>query len=467
MFRIASAALFAALFPSIPVSAQSFAGDISLSGLGNGSSAKPFGLAADPASSRLWIAVAGDFMGNNNVVAEIDTTTDTVVRTIPVGLYPEDIVLIADASTGLPTIGAVTNSTSGSVTLWDLASGVVTATIPLPDLFGIGSCYPFGIVAGGPGLYVTTVDGSGSVFAIDLATNAVDTAASLSVGWQSCGRPVMAQDTVIVPTTQYNATWSGSEGGLSGLDPTGNNSWALALAAADNNGSYPSGMDILALSNGDLVASGLDLGGRLYLLDGQGNLKRTIRLSQQGGAHGIAVSADETLLAACDLASNSVALVDLLSWQEISVINLASTGLGYALPNDVAFVGGKLYVTCQGSEEVVIFDNLPSATPGTGYAGLLTVSDTTPKAGNSLTITVAGPGVVALLVSFDDIPGSFNNVGFQLGLNPHLVGWRTASFGQTWNIPPFAPRGMNLFAQGAVDVTNAPLVTEPQVLVIQ
>ena len=102
------AALFAATSCASLLSAQSFSHDISLSGMCNGNPSKTFGLTTDPSFNRLYVAVSGDFMGNNNIVAEIDTTTDTVVRTIQVGNYPEDIALIFDPVTGTATSGAVT-----------------------------------------------------------------------------------------------------------------------------------------------------------------------------------------------------------------------------------------------------------------------------------------------------------------------------------------------------------------------
>ncbi|HJM38502.1 MAG TPA: hypothetical protein QGG59_00130 [Planctomycetota bacterium] len=461
------AALFAATSCASLLSAQSFSHDISLSGMGNGNPSKTFGLTTDPSFNRLYVAVAGDFMGNNNIVAEIDTTTDTVVRTIQVGNYPEDIALIFDPVTGTATSGAVTNSSDGTVSIWDLASGAVTHTVQLPDPFGLGSCYPFGITTGGPGLWVTTVDGSGAVYGIDTNTFLVDPNAEFNTSWKSNGRPLDTGSQVVVPTTAYTPTWSGSSAELFFTDSTIAGTWSNLMAENEGNYIFPGGQDVVELPNGDFVVGCLSTNARLYIISPDGELIRTIRLSSGGGAHGLALSADGSLLVACDLPTGTISFVDMLNFSELASFQSSSTGQGYQQPNDAVFCNGKVYVTCQGSEEVMVFDNLPTVNPGQGYAGELAIGwAPSPDNPISFGLTVTGNGIVALFVSFDDLPSYYSTVNLEIGPSPILAGWGRNSFSKSWTIPINAPRGLNLFAQGVVDVIGMPVLTTPRVIVL-
>ncbi len=446
--------------------AQSFSHDISLSGLGNGNPAKPFGITAEPVRGVLYVAIAGDFAGNNDVVVQIDPVTSQITRTIQAGLYPEDIAVAYDAA-GNPTVAAVTNSTSGTVTVWDVWTYAVLADVQLPDPFGFGSSYPFGIAAGGPGFFVSSFDGSGEVFAVDTATLQHDPAASFNLGGGRSGARLLMSGDLFVPTSAYTPTWTGSEGGL--MVRRGNTfAEDFVVAIEDGSGLYPAGQDLVRLNDGRLLLGGTDLGPRLYVLDDLGRLLRTVHLSGGNGVHGLAISPDGSLVAACDLAGNTVYLIDALNLVELSATSTTSVGLGYALPNEAAFAAGKLFVTCQANEEVIVFDNLPTVTPGNGYAGNLTISDSTPDRGGQVAATVSGPGVNALLVAFDDQPSVHTGVALDIGPNASLVGWGTGHFQRVWSIPPAAAaRGVNLFAQGVVDAAGYPQPTAPRVAVIQ
>lgn len=456
-----AAALLCAALP-----AQTFSHDIPLSGLGNGNPAKPFGITAEPVTGVLYVAIAGDFLGNNDVVAVIDPVTSLVTGTIQAGLYPEDVAVAYDLA-GAPTVAAVTNSSSGTVTVWEVLSGVVLADVPLPDPFAFGSSYPFGITAGGPGFWVSSFDGSGMVYAIDAATLQHDPAASFDLGGGRSGGRLLASGDLFVPTSAYTPTWTGSEGGL--VARRGNLvAEDYVVASEDGSGLFPAGQEVLRLADGRLLLAGTDFGPRLYVLDRLGRLERTLRLSGGGGIHGLALSPDGSLVAACDLAGNTVYLIDALNLVELSATSVTGVGLGYAQPNDAAFADGKLFVTCQANEEVIVFDHLPAPVPGNGYAGSLTLSESTPTRGDQVLATVSGPGLVALFVALDDQPGVVSGVGLDIGPAPTLAGSGTGHFTRGWTMPLAAgARGVNLFAQGVVDAAGTPQPTAPRVAVIQ
>ncbi|MEV6841588.1 hypothetical protein AB0N17_45415 [Streptomyces sp. NPDC051133] len=99
---------------------------------------------------------------NSNDVSVIDTTTNTVADTIPVGNSQTGIAITPD---GLHTY--VTNSDSGNVSVIDTTTNTVADTIPV----GNG---PTGIAITSDGLHTYVTDSrSGNVSVIDTTTNTV------------------------------------------------------------------------------------------------------------------------------------------------------------------------------------------------------------------------------------------------------------------------------------------------------
>lgn len=449
--------------------AQSFSHDIALTGLGNGNPAAPFGITYEPFSNRLYVGVSGTPAANNDVVAVIDAATDAVLGTIPAGAFPADVAFVYDAA-GVPRYGAVTNSTSGSVTIWD-ANHQIVATVALPDPLGFGTCFPFGITAAADQsrFYVSTQDGHGDVYAIDVATLQYDPAASILLAAKLGGRLRHRNDTLYLPWGEFDPLFSGARGGLSGWN-IGGLPFFWDRLAIDRSGQfvYPSGNDLEFLPDGRYLLGGNSFDHRLYLFQGNGELLRTIRIhTGTGSAHGLALDPGGTLLAACDLAANEVALVDLLNFVELSRIHLRTVGAGYLQPNEAVLVHDKLYVTCQGSEHVVVFDNLPDPAPGAGYAGTITVSETTPPPGVFVDVAVSGPGTVLLLRSADDQRTSIHGTTLDIGPNPSLAGAGNGGFAGRFRVPHSAPAGLHHFFQGVVDAAGTRRLTEPRAIVVQ
>jgi len=458
--------VLAGLFLGGVLPAQDFQQDIPLAGLGNGNPARPFGIQIDPQSGKLYVPLAGTFGANNDVVAVIDAVTNAVTGAIPAGDFPEDVALVHD-SAGHLLFGAVTNSSGDSVTIWD-AADVPLATVDLPGDFN----FPFGITPSEDSshLLIGTVGGLGDVFAIDLATLALDPAASFNLGPMACGRLRALGGRVLVPTTRFNAAFDGAQGGIAAWNTASASlGWSRLLRKRDGDFVFPSGQDLEVLPDGRLVVGGTSFQDRLYLVAQDGTLLRTLRLDTAGGdSHGLALSPDGKLLAVCDFAGSTLAIVDMLNFRQINRIDLQSVGVGYDQPNDAVFFGGKLFVTCQGSEFVVVFDNLPDPQPGPGYAGTLDVSNPAPSPGDSGTVTVSGPGKVVLLFSRRDLPGLFRGVPLDIGPNPSLRAIGAGSATLPFTIPPKPGlQGTVFFFQGVVDAKNNPRPTEPRVLIVQ
>ena len=454
---------------SASADAQTFAGTIDLTGLGDPlAPAKPFGLAYDPAQDRIHVAVAGDFIGNNRAVAVIDPAADLVLSTIDVGLYPQDIAFAYDAG-GALRYGAVANSSDGTVTIWD-ASLLPVATVVLPDPFGLGTCFPFGLAVLGDTLYVSTVDGSGDVHAIDLNTLSYDAAASFTTGFRFGGRMAAVGDELWVPTALYDAFFTGSEAGLWRHHPTAPPADPTVLLAAAFDGSgFPSGSSIELHPDGRVLFAGLDAGGRLQLLRADGSPDRAIDLEGVDG-YDVAVSGDGKLAAVTGLAEGEVAVVDLVNEQLL--VRLDVGGLGFPQPNAAVFAHDKLYVTVQGSEAVLVFDQLPDPTPLGRYAGSLVVDDSAPEAGGVVTVDLTGtdPGdTVGLVAGSATGSALLGGVAFEVGPDPRLLALGTGSLQRSYTLPPTLPNpGRGIMLQGfSGDGLGGVDLTRPAMVVLQ
>lgn len=466
--RFLLGALASFTLAAAPLAAQQFSQDISLSGLGNGNPAKPFGIAYEPGLDRIFVAVAGSFGAANNVVAVIDPNTDTVVATIPVGLYPEEIAFGYD-SNGALLYGAVTNSTSGSVTIFepDLS---VRGEVTLPDPFGLGTCYPFGIAWDGgiQRFYVSTLDGSGDIHSVNPATVTTSPIAPFNAAFSSGSRLLVHAGRVWNGATRYNATFTNADSFVANFKLS-NKAGEEVLIADETRHFFPSVQDIIALPNDDVLVGGLGLNGYLYQFSADGELRNTLYLNNASGAHGLALGPQGRLLAICDLYSDNMIIYDLAERTELSTTAMGSIGLGYGQPNDAVFVHNKLYVTSQATEEVVVFDNLPTPPPaGGGYSGAISISNPTPKLGDTVTVDVTGNGVVALAQAREAIGVNFRGFDMDIGPQIKLVGVSPSSFSDAGTIPNNAAlRGLHLWFQGAVELDATPSLTEPRVLIVQ
>ncbi|MHC4823200.1 MAG: YncE family protein [Planctomycetota bacterium] len=453
-----------------PGAAQTFHQEIDLFGLGDPlSAAKPFGITYEPVTDRIFVGLAGDFASNNNAVVIIDPNTDTVIGSIPVGLFPEDIAFSYGSLGGLE-YGAVTNSTSGSVSIWD-ANDRVVSTIVLPDPFGFGTCYPFGIVAHQGKFFVSTQDGSGDVHAIDIATLSYDPGASFHIGPRSGSRMAAYGDSLRVATTAYLPAFDGSKGGLFLHDTTGtvpDESWFAERK--DQFLGFPSGQDVALLADGSGYLTGLDFSGHLYRIDAAGALDRAIDLEGLDG-HGLALDPAQELLAVASLTGNELLLVDVLNQELLSRTSVTGLGSGYMQPNEVVFAHDKLYLTVQANEAVLVFDDLPSVTFSNPFRGSLTLSDSTPFQGTTVAMDLDGfPGqTVALVRSSGTLPTLQSGIGFLIGTDLALAGSSSTGHLHVDLTIPMTPslEGVQFFLQGYISDGVSDFTTEPKVLVIQ
>jgi YVTN family beta-propeller protein len=87
-----------------------------------GTNQNPFGVAITPDGTRAYVTISFP----NNSISVIDTATNTLVATIPVGVAPNGIAITPDG-----TRAYVTNVGSDTVSVIDTTTNTVIGTIPV------------------------------------------------------------------------------------------------------------------------------------------------------------------------------------------------------------------------------------------------------------------------------------------------------------------------------------------------
>jgi len=194
----------------------------------------PFGVSAHPAGSHVYVANWGD-----DTVSVISTATNTVLRTIPVGQGPFGVAL-HPAGTHV----YVANQLSDTVSVIDTATGTVTRTI------GVGS-RPIGVaVHPGGRLYVVN-QWSFTVSVIDTGTNTV--VGSVPVGSMPIGVAVSPNGSRIYVTNSSSRT-------VSVIDTATNTVSATVAVGVSPLGVavHPSGSHVYVANSGSGTVSVID-----------------------------------------------------------------------------------------------------------------------------------------------------------------------------------------------------------------
>ncbi len=145
----------------------------------------PLGVAITPDGTRAYVTNQ-----ESNTISVIDTATNTVVATIPVGGGPNGVAITPDG-----TGAYVTDLFSDSVSVIDTATNTVVATIPVG-----GSPDQIAITPDGTRTYVTNVN-SNTVSVTDTATNTV--VATIPVGGGPVGVAITPDGTRAYLTNVY------------------------------------------------------------------------------------------------------------------------------------------------------------------------------------------------------------------------------------------------------------------------
>jgi YVTN family beta-propeller protein len=276
----------------------------------------------------------------SNTVSVIDTATNTLTATIPVGKQPFRVAVSPDGSkvyvTNTNLFGISSNSGSGSVSVIDTATNSVTATIPVGNIVE----GPLAVTPDGGRVYVAFMQygsSSFSVLAIDTAINTV--IATIPVGIDPVGVAV-TPDGSRVYVANFGPNFPNTAGSVSVID------------AATNT--------VTATIPVDYGARGLAVtpdGSRVYVINGDG--VSVIDTASNTAIDtipvcctfdGAAVTPDGSkVYVVSDGENTNVSVIDTASNTAASLGNLA-TGPGVAVSPD----GSKVYVTSDFGDVLVI-----------------------------------------------------------------------------------------------------------------
>src|SRR5204862_426098 len=132
---------------------------------------------------------------NDNTVSVIDTASNTVTATVPVGTFPNGVAVTPDGAHVY-----VANVLDGTVSVIDTASNTVTATVPV-------GLFPFGVAVTPDGAHVYVANqGGGNVSVIATASNTVT--ATVTVGPSPTGVAVTPDGTRVYVANDSGGTVS-------------------------------------------------------------------------------------------------------------------------------------------------------------------------------------------------------------------------------------------------------------------
>jgi YVTN family beta-propeller protein len=270
----------------------------------------PRGVAVSPDGRKVYITSVG-----SNTVSVIDTASNTVTATIPVGLDPVGVAVTPDGSKVY-----VANLGSNTVSVIDTASNTVTATIPgfvFPPIIGGVATSPFGLAVSPDGskVYVTNFLSpfGGGVSVIDTASN-TETAA-IPVGGSSIpGNPPFG----------VAVTPDGSKVYVADADDPFHNVRFTPVSVID--------------TASNTVTASIPIG--------------PVPVPQLGGSvpFGVAVSPDGRTVYVTSRALNTVSVIDTASNMVTATIPVGLDPVGVAVTSD----GSKVYVANAGSSTVSV-----------------------------------------------------------------------------------------------------------------
>ena len=238
-------------------------------------------------------------------VRVIDTTTNTLISSVSVGVNPSGVAVSPDG-----TRVYVANRSSNTVSVIDAANNAVVATVP------VGST-PLGVAVNPSGtrVYVTN-NGSRTVSAIDTATNAV--IATVPVGAGCVG--VNAFGTRVYVTNALDNT-------VSVIDATANAVVATIPVEIDPGwlAGDPAGTRVYVANSGSADVSVIDTLSNTVVASVAVNSRPT----------GVSVNSDGTRVYVTNSGSNNVSVIDTTSNTVVATIAVGKSPVSFGL-----FIGG-------------------------------------------------------------------------------------------------------------------------------
>ena len=278
----------------------------------------------------------------DHTVSIIDTETDTVKATVPVGIYPVGVA-INPAGTKV----YVTNEGSNDVSVIDTANSTVTADVNV----GFG---PHGAAVNPDGtkVYVTNY-GDNNVSVIDTSTNTV--IASVNVGVNPQGVAVTPNGENVYVANSWDSTVS--------LIDTATNTVVATIPVGDSpNGVIvnPEGTKIYVTTSGDRTISVIDTATNTV----------TATVNVGNWPYGIAINPDGTKIYVANSGSNTVSIIDAVTNNVIATVPVGNDPAGIEVNPE----GTKVYVANTASNSISVIDTATNTVMATINVGSKPVS---------------------------------------------------------------------------------------------
>ncbi len=290
-----------------------------------GSTTNPYGIAATPDGTEVWVTESG-----TNIVSVVSTSSNSITSTIPVGIYPHGIAITPDGKTAYVANTGPNTGPGGSyvVSIVDVASQKVTGTVDVGEAPQVVVSTP-----AGSQIFVTSADG---VYAIPTSGGRVRRApeplhnphgVSVTPDGTLAYVTDSERDQVVVLKTSDLRTV--------GRIPVGSTPWNTAFSA-DGGGAYVTNANDDTVSVIDTasrtVTNTIPLGSGTTT-DPSGTTKGTMFAQVNHQPTAIVLGPNGNIWVGCNTSSSVV----VISTASNSVIDSTDIGLGFD-PTGIAFV---------------------------------------------------------------------------------------------------------------------------------
>lgn len=360
---------------------------------------------------------------NSNTVSVINTSTNAVIKSIPVGMYPFGEALSPDGSTLY-----VTNSSSSNVSVISTLSNTVIATIP------VGS-FPTGVAVSADGNHVfISNSGSGTVSVINAATNQFEF--NVQVGGSPQGITVSHQN----PNVFYVAN-----GGLNivsvvdiSIDTPITNTipvssaYSMALSPDDNT---------LYVTDSNTASNFVYV---VNLLTGA----IVTKVAVGSGPLGICVSPDGSRIYAANYGSNTVSVINSSGFAILATIPVGKGPDGVSISPD----GKTVYVSSITSSTVAaintttntVISTIPVGLAPYSFGNFVTNGASCTGAHITFTITVNPTSVLLPTISAGTATGNISACEGSPSASPDIAQFTVSGSNLTGNITAQAPANFEI-----------------------
>lgn len=345
-----------------------YAGSLSLAGqFGcNSFTAGPWSAAHTPAGDELWVSLFGGTIGFGNCrVLRFDASSHQLLGSLTTGEGPQEMAFTTHGD-GTLQYAFVAASSSSAVDVFDAAGQLVTSVaLPFSPQATFPTAFPSALAVrpDQKRVYVGTLDGSGNVFSIRVATLALVPGERLNLGRDhGVGRMLFAGSTLVIPVTEFDPGFQGSTAKVVFVDPTQPaGATEVVLGSSVGAGLFPSPQDAALWCEDRVLVAGFDLGARVFALSA--SARALVGTIPTGTAHAdgklqaLDVSPDG-LVAVADLFTDEVAFLDagLLQWIETVSLSALPDFHGALAELHFSPAGDALYGVANGTDSVARFD---------------------------------------------------------------------------------------------------------------